>query len=33
MNINAGDATIDQLYDKGYIKELPDLYRLDMESC
>ena len=32
MNINAGDATIDQLYDKGYIKELPDLYRLDMEK-
>ena len=32
MNINAGEATIDQLYDKGYIRELPDLYRLDMEK-
>ena len=31
MNINAGEATVDQLYDKGYIRELPDLYRLDME--
>lgn len=31
MNINAGEATIDQLYDKGYIRELPDLYRLDTE--
>lgn len=29
MNILAGDATIEQLYDKGYIKELPDLYHLD----
>lgn len=32
MNINAGEATIDQLYDKGYIRELPDLYRLDTEK-
>lgn len=32
MNINAGEATIDQLYDKGYIRELPDLYRLDMDN-
>ena len=32
MNINAGEATIDQLYDKGYIRELPDLYRLNMEQ-
>lgn len=32
MNINAGEATVDQLYDKGYIRELPDLYRLDMEK-
>lgn len=32
MNINAGEATIDQLYDKGYIHELPDLYRLNMEQ-
>lgn len=31
MNINAGEATIDQLYSKGYIRELPDLYRLDMD--
>lgn len=30
MNINAGEATVDQLYDKGLIRELPDLYRLDM---
>lgn len=32
MNINAGEATVDQLYDKGYIRELPDLYRLDKEK-
>ena len=32
MNINAGEATIDHLYDKRYIRELPDLYRLDMEK-
>ena len=32
MNINAGEATIDQLYDKGYIRELPDLYRLNTEQ-
>ena len=32
MNINAGEATIDQLYDKGYIRELPDLYRLGTEQ-
>ncbi|HIZ86036.1 MAG TPA: NAD-dependent DNA ligase LigA [Candidatus Coprenecus stercoravium] len=31
MNINAGEATIEQLYDKGYIRRLPDLYRLDKE--
>lgn len=28
MDILAGDATIDALYSKGYIKELPDLYRI-----
>ena len=28
MDINAGDATIEQLYSKGYIKELDDLYTL-----
>lgn len=28
MNINAGEATIEQLYSKGYIKELSDLYKL-----
>lgn len=28
MNINAGEATIEQLYNKGYIKELSDLYKL-----
>lgn len=32
MNIQAGEATIDVLYEKGYIKEVPDLYRLDMEK-
>ena len=28
MNINAGEATIEQLYSKGFIKRLSDLYRL-----
>ncbi len=28
MNINAGEATIAQLYDKGYIRKLSDLYKL-----
>lgn len=28
MNINAGEATIDQLYEKGYIHVLSDLYKL-----
>ena len=32
MNINAGEATIDQLYDKGFIRRLPDLYRLNKEQ-
>lgn len=32
MNINAGEATIEQLYDKGMIRELPDLYRLKKED-
>lgn len=31
MNINAGDATIERLYEKGYIKELSDLYKLTPE--
>src|SRR5574344_1463859 len=31
MNINSGDATIDRLYEKGYIKELSDLYKLTPE--
>ena len=29
MDINAGEATIEQLYNKGYIKVLSDLYTLD----
>lgn len=28
MDILAGDATIEQLYDRGFIRELPDLYML-----
>lgn len=28
MAINAGEATVDQLYSKGYIRELSDLYKL-----
>lgn len=28
MNINAGEATIEQLYGKGYIRQLSDLYSL-----
>lgn len=32
MNINAGEATIAQLYEKGYIRKLPDLYRLTFEQ-
>lgn len=32
MDILAGEATIDQLYDKGYIKTLPDLYTLTKEQ-
>jgi DNA ligase (NAD+) len=31
MNIIAGEATINLLYDKKYIKELPDLYRVDKD--
>lgn len=31
MNIIAGEATVEQLYNKGYIKDLSDLYRLDKE--
>lgn len=32
MDINAGEATIEQLYNKGYIKELDDLYSLTAEQ-
>ena len=32
MNINAGEATIEQLYNKGYIKVLSDLYKLNAED-
>ena len=32
MDILAGDATIDQLYDKGYIRHLSDLYSLTKEQ-
>lgn len=32
MNINAGEATIEQLYSKGYIRELSDLYKLTAEQ-
>lgn len=32
MNIATGEATIEQLYSKGYIRRLPDLYRLNLEQ-
>lgn len=32
MNILAGDATIDQLFERKYIRYLPDLYDLDKEK-
>ncbi len=32
MDINAGDATIDTLYNQGWIRTLPDLYRVTMEQ-
>ena len=32
MNINAGEATIEQLYNKGYIKHLSDLYKLSADQ-
>ena len=32
MDINAGEATIEQLYNKGYIKNLSDLYKLTAEQ-
>ncbi|MBQ3820422.1 MAG: NAD-dependent DNA ligase LigA, partial [Bacteroidales bacterium] len=32
MDIRAGDATIDQLYEKGYIRHLSDLYSLTKEQ-
>lgn len=32
MNILAGDATIEQLFDRHYIKELPDIYDLTEEQ-
>ena len=32
MDILAGEATVDQLFDKGFIRTLPDLYRLTKEQ-
>lgn len=32
MNINAGEATIEQLWSTGLIRTIPDLYRLDAEK-
>ncbi len=32
MNINIGEATIEQLYNKGYISEIEDLYSLSREQ-
>ena len=32
MDINAGEATIEQLYGKGYIRQLSDLYKLTQEQ-
>ncbi len=32
MNINAGEATVEQLFNKGYIYELSDLYSLTREQ-
>lgn len=32
MGINAGEATIEQLYNKGYIRQLGDLYQLTAEQ-
>ena len=32
MDINAGEATIEQLYSKGYIRQLSDLYKLTPEQ-
>jgi len=32
MDINAGEATVEQLYNKGYIKVLSDLYKLTKEQ-
>ena len=32
MDINAGEATIEQLYGKGYIRQLSDLYKLTAEQ-
>lgn len=32
MDINAGEATIEQLYSKGYIRQLSDLYKLTAEQ-
>ena len=32
MDINAGEATVEQLYNKGYIKDLADLYTLTKEQ-
>jgi len=32
MNILIGEATIDQMYRMGYLKRLPDLYKIDKEQ-
>lgn len=32
MNINAGEATIDQLYERGFIRNLSDLYELTYDQ-
>ena len=32
MDLNAGEATIEQLYNKGYIKNLSDLYKLTADQ-
>lgn len=32
MDIHAGDATVEALYDRGYLKDLPDFYALTKEQ-
>lgn len=32
MDIRAGDATVEALYDKGFLKDLPDFYKLTKEQ-